>query len=298
MVSIKKRLIGTREYFYLQHTLRTPDGTQTREKYLGARVPADIEEVKRAFHIEIYKDRWYPLLDDIRSNYSKEQRRIPRSAAQKQVKSFSVRFTYDTNRIEGSKLTYQETASLLERGLSPRSKPLDDIKEAEAHVRVLGEVLEYEKDLSLQVVLLWHKRLFEGTKPDIAGRIREHQVAISGSRFMPPMPSEVQPLLREFFRWYNRSKTSLHPVELAATVHLKFVTIHPLTDGNGRISRLLMNFILQRHGFPPMNIPYSDRRSYYNALERSQVKNVDSIFIQWFFKRYLKEQAMYAEVEK
>jgi Fic family protein len=298
VVSIKKRLIGTREYFYLQHTVRTPDGIQTREKYLGARVPTDIEEVKRAFFIEIYKDRWYPLLDDIRSNYSKEQRRMPRSAAQKQVKSFSVRFTYDTNRIEGSKLTYQETASLLERGLSPRSKPLDDIKEAEAHVRVLGEVLEYEKDLSFQVILLWHKRLFEGTKPDIAGLIREHQVAISGSRFMPPMPSEIQPLLREFFRWYNRSKTSLHPVELAAAVHLKFVTIHPFTDGNGRISRLLMNFILQRHGFPPMNIPYSDRRSYYNALERSQVKNVDSIFIQWFFKRYLKEQTVYARVEK
>lgn len=298
MVTIRKRLVGTREYFYLQHTLRTDKGIQTRERYLGARLPANIEEAKRDFLSDIYTERWYPLLDGVRSNYLKEQRRIPRSAAQKQARSFSVRFTYDTTRIEGSKLTYRETADLLERGLSPRAKPLEDIKEVEAHDRVFREALEYEKDMSLRIILLWHKKLFDETKPDIAGKIRAHQVAISGSRFMPPSSVEVQPLLREFFRWYDRNKLSLHPVELAAAVHLRFVTIHPFADGNGRMSRLMMNFVLQKHDFPPLNIPYEDRRSYYNALERSQVKKVDSIFIQWFFKRYLKEHSAYAKVRK
>ena len=294
MVTIRKRLVGTREYFYLQHTLRTSKGVETRERYLGARLPANIDEVKRDFLTDIYKERWYPLLDGIRANYLREQRRIPRSASQKQARSFSVRFTYDTTRIEGSRLTYRETADLLERGLSPRAKPLEDIKEVEAHDRVFHDVLEYRKDISSQIVLLWHKRLFEETKPDIAGRIRAHQVAISGSRFMPPSPVEVRPLLREFFRWYDKNKSSLHPVELAAAVHLRFVTVHPFADGNGRMSRLLMNFVLQKHGFPLLNIHYEDRRSYYNALERSQIKNVDSIFIQWFFKRYLKEHSAYA----
>jgi len=298
MVTVRKRQIGTREYFYLQHTLRTSKGVETRERYLGARLPANLNEVKRDFLTEIYKERWYPLLDVIRSNYSKEQRMMPRSALQKQARSFSVKFTYDTSRIEGSRLTYRETADLLERGMSPRAKPIEDIKEAEAHDRVFHEVLGYEKDLSLQVVLFWHKRLFMGTKPDIAGKIRTHQVAISGSRFMPPSPVEVQPLLREFFRWYDRSRSSLHPVELAAAVHLRFVTVHPFADGNGRIGRLLMNFVLQKHGFPLLNIPYEDRRSYYNALERSQIKKVDSIFIQWFFKRYLKEHSAYAQIKR
>ncbi|MBU0684411.1 MAG: Fic family protein [Candidatus Thermoplasmatota archaeon] len=294
MVTIRKKSVDSRKYFYLQHTIRTSKGVQTREKYLGTRLPANIEEAKRDFLIEIYKERWYPLLDKIRSNYAKEQRKMPRSALQKQVRSFSVRFTYDTTRIEGSKLTYRETADLLERGLSPRARPREDISEVEAHDRVFREILEYEKDISLRIILLWHKRLFEGTKPDIAGKVRAYQVAISGSRFMPPSPVEIQPLLREFFRWYDRSKSSLHPVELAATVHLRFVTIHPFADGNGRMSRLLMNFVLQKHGFPPLNVPYEDRRSYYNALERSQVKKIDSVFIQWFFKRYLKENSAYA----
>lgn len=298
MVTIRKRLVGTREYFYLQHTLRTPKGVQSREKYLGSKVPANIEEVKRDFLAQIYRERWYPLLDAVRSNYLEEQRTIPRSAAEKQARTFSVRFTYDTTRIEGSKLSYRETADLLERGLSPPARPLDDIKEVEAHDRVFREVLEFKKDISLRMILLWHKRLFEQTKPDIAGKVRTHQVAISGSRFMPPSPVEVQPMLREFFRWYDRNKSSLHPVELAAAVHLRFVTVHPFADGNGRMSRLLMNFLLHRHGFPLLNIPYEDRRSYYNALERSQVKKVDSIFIQWFFKRYLKEHSAYAQIKR
>lgn len=298
MVTVRKKQVGTREYLYLQHTLRTAKGFETRERYLGARLPPNLDEVKRKFLTEIYKERWYPLLEAIRSNYSKEQLTTPRSVLQKQARTFSVRFTYDTTRIEGSKLTYRETADLLERGLSPRAKPIADITEAEAHDRVFRGVLEYEKDLSLHVILLWHRRLFMGTKPDIAGKIRTHQVTISGSRFVPSTSVEVQPLLREFFRWYDRNKSLLHPVELAAAFHLRFVTVHPFADGNGRMSRLLMNFILQKNGFPLLNIPYQDRRSYYNALERSQVKKVDAIFIQWFFKRYLKEHSAYAQTKK
>jgi len=298
MVVVRKKVVDGREYFYLQHTVRTSTGVQTREKYLGAKLPSDVEKAKKDFLTEIYRERWYPLLDQVRSNYQEEEHSLPPSALQKRDRSFSVRFTYDTNRIEGSRLTYRETADLLERGLSPRQKPIGDIKEAEAHDRVFREALGYKKDLSLQVVLMWHRKLFEATKPDIAGKARNHQVAISGSRFMPPSPVEIQPLLREFFRWYNRNKHSMHPVELAAGVHLRFVTIHPFADGNGRMSRLLMNFVLHRYGFPLLNIPYEDRRGYYNALERSQVKENDSTFIQWFFRRYLKEHSAYVKVKK
>jgi len=191
------------------------------------------------------------------------------------------------------KLTLRETADLLERGITPREKPLRDVKEAEAHKEVFYEMLRYKKDLSLQIILYWHKKLFELSKPDIAGKIRNYQVKISGSRFIPPFPAEIYPLLREFFKWYNKNKNKLHPVELAALVHLKFVTIHPFADGNGRISRLMMNFVLNKHNYPMLNIPYEKRTSYYNALERAQLKNHDDIFIQWFFRRYTKEHKKY-----
>ena len=100
-------------------------------------------------------------------------------------------------------------------------------------------------------------------KKDIAGKLRQHQVAIPGSRFMPPFPVETYTLLTDFFRWYGRNKDHIHPAELAALVHLKLVTIHPFADGNGRISRLIMNFVLRRYRFPMLNIPYEKRSGYY-----------------------------------
>ena len=145
----------------------------------------------------------------------------------------------------------------------------------------------------MSLVLRWHHEMFRTTRPDIAGRIREHQVAISGSRFVPPAPVEVYPLLREFFRWYDRSKPRLQPVELAVLVHLKFVTVHPFSDGNGRLARLLMNFVLHRRGFPMFDIPYAGGNSYYGALERAQVRKEEPIFVQWFLRRYVRENRRY-----
>ncbi|MEK6924550.1 MAG: Fic family protein [Candidatus Micrarchaeota archaeon] len=295
MVFLKEKVVGTKKYYYLQHTIRTVSGVKTLEKYLGNKPPADAEALKRQFLAEIFSERWHPLLDGIHENYSKAQSKLPPSALEKQVRHFSVKFTYDTNRIEGSTLTYRETADLLERGLTPASKPLQDIKEAEAHEKVFYELLGYEKDLTLQIVLYWHKKLLESTKPDIAGQVRRHQVAISGSRFLPPSPAEVPVLLDGFFKWYAKRKSRLHPVELAALVHLKVVTIHPFGDGNGRISRLLMNFVLRKRGFPMLNVPYENRGGYYHALERSQTKSNDATFVQWFVKKYVKENKAYAK---
>jgi Fic family protein len=295
MVIVRKKVLGKQTYYYLEHTIRKGRKVEKKEKYIGKTLPKNIEEIKKKFLSEIYREKWYPLLDKIKRNFSKELRRMPEVAIEKETKIFSIRFTYDTQKIEGSKLTLRETSELLERGISPKAKPLHDVKEAEAHYKIFHEMLNYKKDLSLQIVLYWHKKLFEATKPEIAGRIRKHQVAISGSRFIPPFPAEIYPLLREFFKWYDKNKKKLHPVELAALVHLKFVTIHPFADGNGRISRLIMNFILHKHGYPLLNIPYEKRAGYYNALERAQIKKIDGIFLQWFFKRYIKEHKRYLE---
>ena len=99
--------------------------------------------------------------------------------------------------------------------------------------------------------------------------------------------------MQEFFTWYNREKRKLNPVELAALIHFKFVTMHPFVDGNGRISRLMMNYMLNKFGYPMFDINYSDRRSYYTALERSNIKHNDVIFLKWFMGRYIKGNKRY-----
>ena len=293
MATIIKRTVKGISYFYLEHSIRKTSGIAKQSKYLGRKIPKDIEKIKKQFVYELNREKWFNLFDKIKEKYTAELLEIPKTAREKSLREFSVRFTYDTQRIEGSTLSLRETAELLEEGMTPSGKPLADVKEAEAHQKIFLEMLHQKKGLSLGTVLYWHKKLFEGTKPDIAGQIRRHGIRITGSRFIPPAPVELQPLLKEFFSWYNSNEGRMQSVEMAALVHLKFVTIHPFSDGNGRVSRLMTNFILNKHWYPMLNIEHKDRQTYYNALERSQVNRNENVFCQWFFKKYLGETKHY-----
>ncbi|MBU2612643.1 MAG: Fic family protein [Nanoarchaeota archaeon] len=293
MVEIKQIKKGNKKYFYLVHSYREGNSVKKKQVYLGEDIPKNIESKKKDFMQEFYKEKFLININNLRNNFNKEYKDLPISAKKKSKDTFAVKFTYNTQRIEGSTLSLKDTARLLEGGITPSSKPIKDVKEAEAHKKVFFEMLDYEKDLNLQIILKWHNELMNQTAKDIAGKIRNHEVAISQSKFKPPMHLELDILLKEFFDWYNKNKKDLHPVELAALAHLKFVTIHPFTDGNGRISRLIMNFILKKFNFPMLDIPYTKRSSYYNALERSQVNQNENIFIQWFFRRYLVEHKRY-----
>lgn len=293
MVVIRKRRIGNEDFFYLEHTLRVKDKVEKKEKYLGKTVPKDIDKIKQDFFHEIFKEKWYARLDKIKKNFSKEYKALPQTAKEKYLENFVVKFTYNSNRIEGSTLTLKDTANLLKEGISPRNRPVRDIREAESHKKVFYDMLDYKKGLNLNIVLYWHKLLLQDTDKEIAGRIRNHQVAIAGTTVKLPLPVELNPLLNDFFKWYNKEKNKLNPVELAALVHLKFVSIHPFTDGNGRISRIMMNFVLYKNGFPMLDISYSNRASYYTALERSQKTGKEYIFVQYLIKRYLKEYKRY-----
>jgi len=293
MVELKKLKKGNKEYFYLVHSYREGKSVKKKQLYLGSSIPKDLDEKKKEFIQEFYKEKFLEDINQIKRNFNKTYNALPKSAKEKSKENFAIKFTYNTQRIEGSTLTLKETANLLENGITPGNKPLRDAKEAEAHEKVFFEMLNYEKNMNLQIILKWHKDLMQNTKEDIAGKIRNHEVAIAQSKFKPPMYIELETLLNEFMDWYKEQRTKIHPVELAALVHLKFVTIHPFSDGNGRISRLIMNFILKNNNFPLLDIPYTKRTSYYNALERSNLKKDENIFIQWFFRRYLSEYKRY-----
>lgn len=290
MVAVIKRKRGNQTYYYLYHDIRR--GHKQKEIYLGKTVPKNIEEIKQKFLLEFYREQWLPKLENIYSNYAKTRKKLPKSIIEKELETFSINFTYNTQRIEGSTLTLKETFDLLRDGISPR-KPVQHIIETSEHQRVFFEMLGYKKDLSLEIVCMWHKKLFDKTKQDIAGIIRDFEVRIQGSKFTPPAPPSLLILLRGFFKWYHTNKAKLNPVELAALAHLKFVTIHPFGDGNGRISRLMMNFVLDKYGYPMLDIDYDDRRSYYNALERASVQQNDMFFLRWFMSRYLKTWQRY-----
>jgi Fic family protein len=107
--------------------------------------------------------------------------------------------------------------------------------------------------------------------PRESGVFRKIQVFIRGVDVVPPRPEEVEGQFKELMLWYRGNKRRYHPVVVAAYTHTAFEGIHPFVDYNGRVGRLLLNFILLKHGFPPIAIAYRRRAEYYAAL-RAAVK--------------------------
>ena len=182
MVVVVKRRKGSKTYYYLKHSVRK--NNRQKEIYLGKTIPENIEEIKQNFLLEFYREEWLPHLEKIRTGYTKERNRMPKSAIDKQVEIFSISFTYNTQRIEGSTLTLKETADLLAEGITPSNKPMRDVKEAEAHQKIFFEMLKYDRDLSFETVCIWHKKMFMETKSSIAGKIRDYEVGIRGSKII------------------------------------------------------------------------------------------------------------------
>jgi Fic family protein len=235
---------------------------------------------------EAWVKTWFPEFDRIRTRYQERQRSVPKEVTSGEMHDFVVQFTFDTNRIEGSTLSLSDTEQVVDRGISPAQKPVSDVIEAREHARLAERLLSDPPVLDLKGLLRWHETLFRETKPGIAGRLRDYEVSIRGSRYTPPTALEVRPMLLELLRSTTRNAERLHRVELAATFHHRFEYIHPFGDGNGRVGRLAMNIILATDHFPPLNVPFRDRRGYYHALERASILGDSRPFIGWFFRRY------------
>lgn len=291
MVGVTKRKRGDNYYYYLYHDIRKGGKRKQRDRYLGPELPDNLDEEKDDFEREVYLEDWEPALTKIHQSYNNEIEKLTEEELQKKNKRFSMRYNYDTQKIEGSKLTYRETVDLLESGISPKGKPMYDIKETEAHDKIFDEMIQHEGDLSEGLVVAWHHELLKDTEPEKAGKIRTTNVDIRGSEFTSPPGYLVRKMLGGFFVWYKENKNKIHPVILAALVHQRFVTIHPFRDGNGRLSRLMMNFVLKKNGYPLINLDSGKRNPYFNSLEKSQVNKKENRFVRWLVETYLRKNA-------
>jgi len=290
MVSVRKRRIGKKDYYYIEHSYKVGRKVKRMSRYLGTKEPEDIGKIKKEIEFEAIRKGLGEVLTDIKKKYLKEVRSLPKTAKSKREEAFMVSYIYNSDRIEGSRLSYKDTADLFVHGTAPANKPIKDIKEAEGHRKAFYDMIECKR-LSLDIILKWHRMIFESSSPEIAGKIRKHKITVTGCRYSFPHPEELKRLLSGFFSWCEKNCDSYNPVEFAALVHLRFVTIHPFTDGNGRVGRLIANHILNRNRYPLLNIRVVDRKSYYHNLEKSQLWNDEIPFLRFFIKKYQEPQA-------
>ncbi|MBI2136680.1 Fic family protein [Candidatus Woesearchaeota archaeon] len=281
------KIVTRNNFYYLGYSFRKDGKVAYRERYIGKTLPENIEEIKEAFLRKCLQETVIKKLNRIRDEFQKEWKRLPESIKKKEILDLSVKFTYNTNAIEGSTITEDETDDLLKRKISP-NKPIEDVKETINHAKIFLRVFNENNELSLGLLLDWHKELFEETKHDIAGNWRDYSVSVGYYR--APDWQDLEQIMKDFMLWYNKNKRVLHPIEFAARAHYKFEKIHPFGDGNGRVGRLIIAHILKKNRFPLLVVKYKKRKAYYHALEKDE-----NYFFNYIIRRYINEFKRYLE---
>lgn len=210
----------------------------------------------------------YQKLIQKRDIYQQGKSRIPELTISSYEQAFEIEYTHHSTAIEGNTLTLMETKLVLEDKISVGGKNLREIYEQVNHQKAFRYVkacIARQIPLNEAIVKEIHAMLMENII--IGGVYRNVDVYISGAQHTPPSHNEMCRQVQNFYADLTWKGQQLNDMELAAWTHAEFVQIHPFADGNGRTSRLLMNYQLMSKGFAPISIAKENRLAYFEALE-------------------------------
>jgi len=209
-------------------------------------------------------------------------------------------WNYHSSNIEGNSLTYGETKALILFGTTASGKPLKDHFEMTGHNEAINWVIDIIKEkrpLTENFIRQLHEILLkeeywvnaitpegEPTKKLIkVGSYKtteNHVKTKTGEIFRFATPEETPAKMQELVEWYRtkENEEDIEPILIAAEFHYKFIRIHPFDDGNGRLARILMNFILMRHAYPPVVVKTNDKENYFSVLRQADIGSIDPFF--------------------
>ncbi|MBU4070008.1 MAG: Fic family protein [Nanoarchaeota archaeon] len=301
---IEKRKSGKKIKYYLAHSYREGSKVHKFRKYLGTDLKPEkfnerkliaekliLEEIHKyriisdPLHIELHKDE-IELIKKIELSIPLKIFHL----SEKDWKIFSEIFTYNTNAIEGSRLNQKQVKEILEEDKWP-DKSKEDIAEAYGVDEAINFIRKTKEHISIELIKKIHKIVFKNSKP-FAGKIRKkgEEVVVMGSKgniiHEGAPQSRINHLLNELIQWYNKNKLKYPAFILGAVVHNQFENIHPFSDGNGRVGRILLNNILLKHGMPPVNIDFKNRAEYYASLQAYELNKDLKPTINLYVKEY------------
>ena len=236
-----------------------------------------MEQIRNALDLKLELDKLRP---------------IPKEREAKIMQKFRLDWNYHSNHLEGNSLTFGETRMLILHGITAQGKPLKDHFEITGHDEAIKWVEEIvvgdfplTENFIRQLHLLLLKESYEvsAITPDgqptrrviEVGKYKSaanHVLTKTGETFYFATPEETPAKMNDLLTWYRQELSSddVNPIILAAEFHYKFILIHPFDDGNGRVARVLMNFILMKFRFPPVIIKTEDKENYFSALRQAE----------------------------
>ncbi len=213
------------------------------------------------------------------------------------MQKFRLDWNYHSNNLEGNSLTYGETKALILFGITAQGKPLKDHFEITGHNEAINWILEIVRGETvltesfirqLHTLLLKESSYKEALTPDgkptrrkiEVGKYKSqpnHVLTVTGETFYFATPEDTPAKMHDLIEWFRKEKDKpeVNPIVLAALFHYRFIRIHPFDDGNGRVARILMNFILMQFGYPPVIIKTEDKENYYAVLRLADADELE-----------------------
>jgi len=294
---IEKRKVGKNKKYYLVYSYREKKEIKKIRRYLGLNLSdGELKLAKQEAEKEIKKELEELNTEIFDFSLSKKQleklnkydeKARVRHLAGWDWKRFTEQFTYNTNAIEGSTVKLEEVPKILHK---EKTEDLEEI-ETKGVASAVEFIRNTKEEFSLELIKKLHKLCFESSK-HFAGEFRNVEVVIknrNGEIVHRGVPlSKLDYYLNDLINWYKKNKSKFKPLVLAAIIHNQFEHIHPFQDGNGRVGRLVLNFILLKNKYPPINISLEDRKDYYISLQEYH-KNKDlRPMIAFLIKQYKK----------
>ena len=274
MVYLAESKRGAKIYFYLVQDVRFSKNNRKQfRKYIGTQKPSKtkLEILVSGFkkEIEAEKQRLFGFhyllpdeiakIDKISSKFKARFEKLNPTEKEQFEQNFVNVFVYNSNSIEGSTLTPKEVQLLLEENISP-NKPLEDVLEAKSAQKALQYIKKTKEMLTEDFLKKLHEIYFKDTKPFIAGRFKTKDNIVQGAGFKTTPARFVFTDMKLYFKDFEKLSKNFHALELAAWAHWKIEKIHPFQDGNGRIGRLIMNYVLWGNGYQMIDIKTKEKQ--------------------------------------
>ena len=279
MVYHEIRQINEKKQNYLVFIKRENGKLVKKSKFIGTGNIAkqEIDKLKKEFEIKVISSidsknltkEQILEIEQLKQIYNEKINSLSKEEFEEFENTFFTELTYNSNAIEGSSLSLEDTNLILNEGLVPKGKTLREINEAKNHKSAINFINNYKGDLDELFILKLHSIILKDISERFAGRYRETSVRIFKSDVNFPDASKVPQLVKNLVYWYKINKNKMHPFEIAILFSVKLVSIHPFIDGNGRTSRLIMNFLLKKKKYPWLNIYMKQRTDYLKVVRQA-----------------------------
>lgn len=283
MPQIYKKFIKNKPYFYLSKQIRVGGKNKRIQVYLGKNIPNDLAvkqielankeknlvnaNLSKLFAFEkIFNKEQISKIENLRIDLQYKLANLSDFKKEQVWTRYAVQFIFESNAIEGSKLSQNEVNSIVQRKYIKKTIERREIKEVKNSIEAFKVIRGGSFELNQHRIINLHKLLVADL--GIKTGYKKVDIVVNNKKTTPA--GQVRSEMSKLLNWWKRSKKSKqHPLAIAADFHQRFERIHPFEDGNGRTGRLLFNYILLQHGYLPVLFLYQNRLSYFNSLSQA-----------------------------